>query len=59
MPKLYLRIDLLEPLPESAGLAPDSLPAVEEFRDYLLNEFDNQGISAVIAIVDGETHANL
>jgi hypothetical protein len=52
MPKQikYIRIDLLEPLPETHPMAtPDD--ATQELYDFLLNEFNNQGISAQISVV--------
>lgn len=52
MPK-FIRIDLLEPLPATHPMAtPDE--AMEEFFDFLINEFNNQGIAAKIQIVEEE-----
>lgn len=46
----YIRIDLLEPLPETSPMAtPDE--ATQELYDYLLNELNNAGISAQISVV--------
>lgn len=52
MPKAkHIRIDLLEPLPATSPMAtPDQ--AMEEFFDFLINEFENQGIAAKIQIVE-------
>jgi hypothetical protein len=46
----YLRIDLLEPISGDVMMEPDE--AMKELRDYLLNEFDNHGIQAVLTLVD-------
>lgn len=48
----YIRIDLLDV--ESISLHPMTEPdeALRYFQGYLLNEFDNQGISARVSIVD-------
>lgn len=51
MPKYHLRIDLTETLPEAAGCLPDSLPAVEELMQFLVNEFDNMDLKATLRIV--------
>jgi len=52
MPK-YLRVDLLEPISDMIVMdQEDADNAVTELRDYLMNEFDNQGIQAVLTIVE-------
>lgn len=55
MPRaMYLRIDLLEPISGDAMMEPDD--AMTELRDFLMNEFDNQGIQAVLTLVEENIH---
>lgn len=49
----YIRIDVLEPLSETHPMAtPDE--AIQEFMDYLVNEFNCHNISARVRIVAEE-----
>lgn len=54
---MYVRIDLLQPLPETD---PESTPreAIEEFFNFLLNELSNQGIAAHMTIVNDGSNAS-
>lgn len=55
----YIRIDLLEPISDMVIMEDaDADRAVEEFRDFLMNEFDNHHIQAIVTIVDEPEEAD-